>query len=252
MKKIVVIDSKDKNSGSTSDFKFSLSTSINDVKKIRLVSCSIPNTSYNVRTGVNDQISITELTGTLTFSATINPGSYSISDLLLEIADCLTAQSALTGNTWIYTLTINSTLVQNNKVVISAGGVNSFTLNFGTGVNQINKLIGFSSVDLLTDTSHTSDLVANCLYPRIIYLDIDEFPSNTYTKNSSHTFSLICNGVSSNGEYIEFNENTQFNQICFDSSISKTINNISVKLRDENERILDLNGNDWILILQLN
>ena len=83
------ISSKDRNasSNSSSDFFVYLPVPVSNIKSIELSELSLPNTIYNIRTGINDSICWDYLS--VSYNFTIPPGLYSISSLLSTIQTSL-------------------------------------------------------------------------------------------------------------------------------------------------------------------
>jgi len=121
---------------------------------------------YAILDSTRHAIEVTESIGPLTFTVAM-PDVYTGrgQEIATQLAAALTAESALSGNTWVYTVTYGAPLP---VFVISAGGVNTFSLNFGTGApvtvhqegrydrNDVHMVLGFDKTDTAVAATHTS------------------------------------------------------------------------------------------------
>ncbi|MFA5151317.1 MAG: hypothetical protein WC554_02030 [Clostridia bacterium] len=247
----LIVNSKDRlsESNSSTDFKILLQEPINNVKKICLLGVYIPNMCYNIRSNVNDKLTFFENGSVNNISAVLNPGIYSIDDLATHIETQMTAISLSSGQHWNYTCVYSDITL---KITISAGGVNTFALKFGSSYSrQCWKILGYNQEDYAAATSQISTNVIAANYPSIINIRINEFLTkiyNTGANQQKYTFSLFCDGLS--GYYIQYNNNSNFNLVQFNEP-QKNITTLTIQLRDDDDLILNNNNSDWHMILRL-
>jgi len=145
MERYLLINSTDRISGNSSNFKIHLSHALHKVSKIKLLSVSLPNTIYNITTA-NNRLDFTD---GITYTITIPPGAYTVNSLIGSHQTLLNA----TPSALNFTVSYSATTL---KVTISANG--SFQLLFGTGSNasfSCSKELGFESIDTINANSHT-------------------------------------------------------------------------------------------------
>ena len=195
------------------------------------MNCSIPVTWYNVKTGVNDTILFNEGAGNLT--ATLTQGNYSISDLVTEIKTALDTAGLDT-----YTVTYSSISM---KITISSTG--SFSLLFNTGSSEIYKLIGFENIDTSSASSHVGSNVIDLALVKRIQIIIPELGVIGRSTDTNVEYTFLIDVDENRGNLVHFNDQGNFNQFQFGSY--KTLSQLHVILRDQDNNILDLNGGDW-------
>ena len=240
----LVVSSADRVTGNSNDFRINLKEPITNVKKISLISCYIPNSTYNIRLGVNDTINFRESGAIADEVATLTPGAYNSTTLAIEIATQLTAEST---NTWTYTCGYSGTSM---KFTISAGGVHQFALNFANGTNQAYRQMGFTNANTSTATTQTSINVIDLGYPKLVFINISELNNRTHSTvtHAMSTFALNVNSISS--YYIQFSENIDYYYVTLNSP-SIIIPTLTISLRDEAGKSIDLNGAEWTLTLRI-
>lgn len=236
MSRQIFINSKDRISGTSSNFLVNMNISIEYADYLQLLNVRIPNTFYNVNS-YNNQITFIDNLS-VTHTITIPNGSYNINNLLTAIQTALNAASAL-----VFTLTYNSTTF---KLTIST--TDNFQLLFGSGLNQLNYLLGFSSIDLNGANSYTSDLCVSLSFNYIV-IKIDEIGRTAYystNKRDEKTFIIPINEPS--GSYVEYDHKQYFYQ-CADTR-GKVLSQLNISLFSPGGNPLNLNGSDWYMILE--
>lgn len=169
----VFVDSRDREYGSLTEFSYKIPQSSETVNGIQIIKVSIPKSYHEIRTGVNDVLNLTELTGPTVINAQITPGTYEASALATHMGTILTTASA-GGNAWVYTVTYNAST---GRFTFSAGGVNSFTMNWATA-NAAAAICGFPATNIATATTHTSTNVVDMEPNRNLYLSCGNFGSS--------------------------------------------------------------------------
>ena len=88
MNKICILDSRKRdnyNLSKSNDFRISLNYPLEKIKKVKLVSCFIPHTIYNIDS-YNNSWRIT-ITGNGTYDMFLIVGNYSVSELIQQFQD---------------------------------------------------------------------------------------------------------------------------------------------------------------------
>jgi hypothetical protein len=112
------VNSKNRVSGVSSNFKCNLPNSILNCKRISLESVCIPNAIPNIISGYNDQICWFQ--GSTSYNISIPQGSYSITELIPVIT---TGMNALDSNN--YNITLNPVTFK-----LTFTGTSNFKLNW--------------------------------------------------------------------------------------------------------------------------
>ena len=224
---LIVVDSKDRVSGNSSNFVWNL-PSIHDknFNSIAIQSIEMINSFLQIN-DYNNTIIIDEGGGNLTATLT-QRNDYTQTSLCAEIKTQLEAVGALT-----YTVSTVS-----NKMTISATGNFDLVLS---GL-EICDIIGFNK----DNTSYTglatytaTNFVSLNSAIDLIYVDIKEVSNIVHTTNFSHTF-VIQNNVN-NMDYINFTSNAYYQMHVSDI---KSWKNWTIKLNDRQNRPITL-GTDW-------
>jgi len=227
-------------SNSSSDFSIRLLNPLDDIKKIRLLNVLIPNTVYNINSN-NNTFLWEESAGGGQISSTLTNGSYSAQTFATMLKTVMDADS---NNSQSYTISYN---IDTGKYTISSSA--NFSLYFSQMNSTIAKMMGFASTsDQTGSSSYTSTNVCNFSFSDFISIKITQFEDNM-KKNIyggsiyyDHTF-IIPNNTNFSDIISYHNDVDDENEIVF--NISKSFKFLNISLRDENNNILDLNGNDW-------
>jgi len=191
---------------------------------------SIPYSFYNINTINNVLIYTLNL---VNYTVTITPGNYNITQLVTFL------KSNMSG----FTISYNSIT---NKMTFSHSTYNFTFLSTST----CQEILGFK-----TNTNYTSTTLSlislNCV--SLIPIKCINIVSNllTYNINKSNPNNqsiLCCMPITTQpNSIIEYKNNNNFRSNLFINQIS----NITIKLTDQNNNILNLNGLDFFLTIQL-
>lgn len=228
----LILNSKHKtaNSVGTHDFTIELKNSIQGRYKVN--ACVIPNTFYNI----NSYCNVLYFDDGTPRSVTITPSNYSASTLATAIQTALNAS----GSSITFTVTQSSAT---NKMTIA--GDSAFTLKFGTNTtNSIAKRIGFIDADTSSALSHVGTNVIDIAYPRMVFVDINQRPNVASSGNGTGT--MVFPIESSSSDLSIFKSESSF-EMYIDFELT---NIIECKIRDDDNKPLDLNGADWFIQLQ--
>jgi hypothetical protein len=214
-----------------------LNTALQNVKKIKLSQFTIPNTIYNVRTGINDQVCWNRLATNYNFQ--IPKGQYTILTLLSTIQ---TGMNGIDANTYVCTYNTNNFLV-------TISGASTFFLNWNSNPQAATgcyKQLGFAKTDLVTATSQTAVYAPDLSYPEFIFVSIAEIPNfltTTSSLSTSNRFSFCIPLLDSGSSLLFISPETMENTVEFASPIS--LYNISVNLKDKDGNFVDTIGAHW-------
>jgi hypothetical protein len=248
--KLIYISSNqryDYNTTSSSEFSVPCADSL--YGGYRLKAISIPNTIYTIDNNVND-IFVVETGGS---SYIVDMPSNYISDgttLATQLQTAIVASTGIAGFIVTY-----SDLT--SKLTFNSGGP-VFTLNFSTvplsppaltpttpNLRPINNILGFGLTSYTSSGGGilSSTYIVNLTRTPVIFIVIEQ--ANNYLQSvrtgSKYTF-MIPNNVNSL-YFIDsfFDQTAIFNQFAKE---------LKITLRDENNRIVDIQNIDWYMVLE--
>lgn len=223
------IKSADRDSGSSSSFRYTLTTPVKDPLRVSLVSAEIPIMTQNVRSPYN-YFTWTE-SGT-SYTATVTAGSYSTSDLLTALA---TAMNAKTSNT--YTFTESSTTLK-----ITLATTNSITITS----TYLSTHLGFTSSQSGTSITATNSYCINV--PDTYWnLCIRNLTSNYIGKGVCPTFKIP---ITVDSGYILYHSD----RLTFEQSFVPELQQLGyldICLYDSYGYAVDLQGLEWSFTLKV-
>lgn len=233
---LFIVKSADRTSGTSSNFVWhnkEMSQMLFNIRELELMSVHIPNTIYNIRTGVNNTFTINRGTNTVTLSA----GMYTIDTLVSAVQTALGVTDGAT--TW--TVTYSSTT---GRVTIA--GTNAFTITWGT--TSPKQALGFST-DTTSNTTVTGDQSYTLVHPYEIYITILEFGRPIRTTNARDFPTFVVDVLQPTNNVIIYvaDQNTP-QKIIF--SPLKTIDQLTVRLSMYGNESVDLNGSEWAMVFK--
>mgnify|MGYP005867437537 CR=1 FL=1 len=235
MTKTLLINSTDRYDGTSTNFKLDMRNSYK-VKNVKLLHCRIPVTWHNIDS-YNNTILFNE--GGSNLTATLTQGSYNISDLQTEIETQMDSAGAD-----IYTVTYDKKTM---KITISSTG--TFSLLFGTSSSEIYEILGFDNIDTSTASSQTGNNVIDLIRVKNILIKIPELGIFGRSTNDDDKYTFIIPVNQNRSEFIRFNDNDNFNQIKILDD--RLITELTIIVKDERNRALELNSSEICLILEL-
>ena len=230
----IVIDSSRRTSNypSNNQWTYKLDESFKNIKSFKLNGCMIPNTQYLINSN-NNSLVVTHLATDYTF--TLTNGFYTPSTLATEL------QTQLNTNAFGATFTVTQSTVTNKyRLQCTASIIYKFASNTILG-----KILGFGS----SDTASTADVYSTNVYNlggvKYYRLEIEEANNQIVTNiSTSKNQFIIPNNVNS-GEYNYItNSNNIINNI---ENLQKDILKFTIKLYDDEDNFVDLNGADYLL-----
>jgi hypothetical protein len=262
----IVVNSRDRNiirEPDSNAFRFKLRRPLTNVLSIELVSGCIPGFFFNMNLGWN---TFTFKEGGNPYTITLTPGLYTDLTLLVELQ---TQLNAIPNKRNTYTVTQNPIT---KRMQIQSNNVISYKLLFSTGLakDQIDlnlvsivsmntpaRLLGFGLQD------YTSD--GNGLLRSILPMDINNFLNRVYLhlESDGRNLSLMEVGagkqdcfhvfylIPGEKDYVFLDKDIDHS--IFESSPAPIarMTTLEVSLRDEFNRLLDINRRDYSLIFEI-
>ena len=227
-------------SSSATDCELRLAEALHNVSAVNLRRFSCPNTIYNIQTGINDVVCLTR--SSTDYTVTIDAGSYTANALATAIqAEMNDADSNS------YTCTYDSKTM---KFTIT--GSAAFTLTWATHTSAstgMYKVLGWTAADTSSATSQTATVVANLSSPTSMLMRITEFGSCGVCGNLPYTFDLPLNVASGMLTYIA--SSTNYPQRLSFGQAGRSFQNLHVRLFDDENTEIELNGAEWELLLEI-
>lgn len=233
----LVLDSKDRtnHSESTTDCSFHIQPTISGCHQAKLVSLVCPNTQYNINS-TNNHIYFNDGSDKV---GVITPGNYDITSFLIVVKSTMESVSSLT-----FTVAYDDTTM---KITIIGSANWNFT--FFNRVNSSVSILGFDEIDYPVGLSVTGDYVIDLSLPLYFYILVDEFGTNVKSGNPFDNGSFVITNNTNVSDIITFTENTFFRQVF--NITESNMQTVHVNFRDHNNRVMDLNGSDWVMIFRL-
>ena len=230
----LLINSADRLSGTPSSFIMNLPNKISNVVAVKLKEVALNHKVFNISNEYNNsRVSIVEGMHHL-INFDIPDGHYTENEL------CIVLQNLLISNSmfgFIYTVTYSPNTY--SFTISSTGGfsLNSIGITSFLGFDTNNMTPGFN-------LSYTSTNVTQFNNYQYILADFSCFPQNMITSNASIKTTFKFSNVESQQEYSGL-----ANQIC---TMSKTdVQYFTVNLKNADGSIINLRGNDWWCLLEI-
>jgi hypothetical protein len=225
----LVINSKDGQFGNSSSFDVQFTQSLINVKSLRLLSASIPNSTYNI----NSTNNIIYVNGN---PVIIPIGSYNTSNLPSTLQTTLNAA----GLGIVFTVTYSDISF---KLTIS--GTLAFTI--GSGVNSINDILGLSvsGPSIVVTGNNIVDLRGDQYY----YLIIDVLNNNVKGSNLRDYGAYIIPTNVPSGGISQFRSNTDYPIV---GTTTSNINKMNIVIKSYNGQYVNFNGANIVLIFEIN
>lgn len=263
----VEVNSRDRNVRSYTDpseFRVRLFKPLKDVTSVRIVGGSLPATLYNINIGYN---SFTLLEGTTKFTITIDPGRYNYTQLASEIASTINSSVGITNS---YSVQFSG--ITGKMTLSRTAGASTFSLLFLTGdfvdvvdannttqtVNSPARLLGFDRADyadngtgaIVSPNAADVNYLVNRVY---VYLNHDNNQDigsidRSVGRHQPHT--IVYMDETNTGTKFLNKETFEPLFEAFPAPISR-ISTLDVALRDEFDRLVNLTGRDFTLLLEV-
>jgi len=233
----VIVNSKNRTStsSSTTDFEIKLDNPIEG--DFYLEYAIIPNNVYTVNSA-DDTNKIYFYENSTNKTASITPGYYSESSFPAAIKSALDTAS---GGFATYTVTISS-----STKIMTITSTQNFGLRFSTDEGASRRM-GYSRSNTATNTtSHTGSGVIYLSLPNIFLININQ-ATHAVSVPPHFASSFYVPADSLFGEIIYYNGKDSFREQIV--KLNRT-NALNVKLRNEDNQAVSINGGDVILVLR--
>ena len=229
--KYLKIDSSDRLTGSSHNFHINIPQYLRS-QRLKLAYLSMPISWYNINEN-NNRIYLDE--GTIV-QGTIPIGNYT-SDALVSAVE--TELNNITGS-GRYNVSLDRLT---NKLTVSA--LSNFKVPFGT--NSVNNVLGFDTTQFERyGTSFTASGMVNVNMIDSLHVSIGK---SIQVESTDHQGCSLVIPVNKNQlDFIDYAPQEEFRQ-CI--TLQTRRNNINVVVRDGKHNILDLNGLDWYMVLEI-
>ena len=236
---IIIIDSSKRNTALYSlnnNFVYNTNRTYYNPKKLSLISAIICNSQYIINSN-NNQFNLT-YSCTL-YTATITQSNYTPTSLATALQTALNNLSIGT-----FTVTANT-----NTMQFTITSTNSVVFNFSKNT-LLSQLLGFPTTDSTSVTTITSTNAYTINTTRYYKIYINEL-NNNYDTNINNSFNyIILNNVNS-GEYLYLTDINNVNNTHEINIRNINLNTLNIKLYDEWDNLVELNGIDYILIFKI-
>lgn len=227
------ISSRDRISGDTNDFLVNIvQGGFNGAKSVRLQSCTIPKSIYNINSSNN----VFQINDGGVQTVTLTPGNYTIGQLMVELKTQLDAASANT-----YTCTYDNIAM---RVTIASTGATSYLFSQGGPWREL----GFDEADTASLVSVTGTNTPMLYWPLSVFILVDKFPLGGYNSNNGrYTFRVPMNVNSAD----ILNYEPMHEQIIYFGGCGGSIGQIRVTLSYSDGSLIDLGNADWEMVLKI-
>jgi hypothetical protein len=224
--RMLKIDSSNRDSGGTSsEFKITLPRALHKGDVFELLYAHIPQTYFNIDS-TNNTFVFNE--GGLDLTAVLTPGYYTTSSILVELA---TSLNSLGSFTYTVSLIANTQRIQiTGSSAFSVVAIERSPLGFGvsTGVSL----------------THIGTAVLNLERHQSLSIDINDI---TEIEGKNHGSTFIIPSDQDLLVVLEYTPKTSFTQQVNITSDSKVL---SVRLKDKDNKTIELHGADWWFLLK--
>lgn len=264
---LLEINSRDRNRRiypNASEFRVRLFRPLKDVTQLQIAGGTIPSCVYNINVGWN---SFTFEEDGIRYAATLQPGKYTFQTLANEITSVLNNLVGIQNKYEVSFNTINGkttiTRVANNKdfrLLFASGDFVDFYDQANTlqKINSPAHLLGFLNAD------YSSNSVGSIVSPNIADLDFILTRFYLYVNHdNTQDLGIIERAVGRNhphailymdsgyGNYKFLNKETYEPLFQAKPAPIARMATLDIALRDEFDRLIDLNGRDFTLLLEV-
>ncbi len=240
-KKLIIISSKDRDSGASSDFHVSFTDSklFSDTHRIRLNKVSLPNSFHNINIQ-NSGFYYEESTDPgVTRIFTLTPGQYSVG----AIISAFTTFVATYGGS--ASLSLNP--ITNRFSMTSPGNITVFGLSDAS--TDLGYILGFEPIDYASTTA-VANRVPDLVGESVVYLHMDFINRNSITPATSSlkgdVLAMLQMKDVSYGETLHYSADDN-DAVEFPNGLNTS--DFQIYLTDIEGNKLDLNGSEWEMSL---
>ena len=237
---IVEIDSRERTKGTIDNFEIILKNPIylNRDRQyfVRVENLRIPTSFYNIDSNYNTLKITEDPAGTpATFTITVDPGNYTINELLTELNTLLDAGTQKSNN---YTLSVDDTT---GKVTISTDTTDFKIIGADS---KLSVPLGFVSGTDYTSSTRSLTSANHILMSTKRYLKInsDLTSNNHYSKDKIEPIGCVV-PITESRSTIQYFANNMGYKTRMENK--HNIKHIRFNVRDGNNNSVDFNGIDW-------
>lgn len=235
---VLYIDSSQRTTGTSVDFTLSLASSVAKVLEVEVIGAEIPYTFYGV-TATNNRI-VWTLSGPHT--CTVTPGNYTVSQFVTALQTAMNAVQA--GWTITYS-------AQTYKLTFSHASAFTIDMSNASGTTTMSRVIGLAATTTLA-TSKVMTNAVNVSGPRYLLIKSRALTRPKITRpylNATQDDVLYKVSIQGGPGDILVEKNLYTNRLKF--GVRQVIKNLDFQLTDELGNLMDLNGHDWSLSVNL-
>ncbi len=263
---LVEVNSRDRNTRAypyPQQFRWRFQRPLKDVKAVTLCGGNVPTRIYNVNVPWNQ---FTLLEGSTRFNIALNAGRYTLSSLAIEIGSRINATSGIANQ---YSVLFSPTSDQ--MTITRDVGTASFSFLFATGdytdtydsnntlvmINTPAKLLGFGKADysdggtgkITSPYAAELDFLVNRLY---LYINADNNQDiNTIERSVGRDAPFAIIYMDENNQSYKFFDKVTYEPVYISAPAPVSrMTTLNVELRDEFNRLIDLNGRDFTVLLE--
>ena len=257
---VLIIDSKYRDDASTTspnDYIVTLISKYPDTVSFELVHCNVPNSNYNVITGVNDLIHFNDGAGDRI--ATLLPGLYTLSTIGTAVAVALNAAPDTAITSFSSLIPAGAT----DLLTIITSPTEPFTIQTGTNsvyrTQTATKTLGFRPTDVVS-TVVGGNYAVNSHFPPPLELDsyislhIDGMERCDSNSNSIQNCFCVL-PLNSAGEafgLLKDPNNVDNDNYKYFYVQPKKLSKLRISFRDWNDNLYDFMGREHILVFKVN
>lgn len=241
-KKIFYINSKNRVSGSNSNFAYEIDTKEFEPDFVTVLSLNIPKTYYMVQNGQN---TMTLRENAVDTSITFTPGNYNRSNLKTVFQNLLNDNSS---QGWSYVVSKPaSNAVDTGKYTFTVTGNGGLQPAFIFNEDyQLHEMLGF---DVGITNTFTADSLTSTNVIKIQKEDSLFIRSDITGQHSLQILQEVYTHYTADYDHVAF-ENT--NPLIYAKKINNHYTNVyHFQLTNENGKEIDLNGNNWTMTICL-
>jgi hypothetical protein len=231
---VLYIDSKHRTSGTSENFTLQLSTNIAKIQQVEVISAEVPYTFYVIN---STNCAISWSSGATVYTANVPVGNYTITTFLPALQ---TAMNAVMAG---FTVTYSTVTFK-----ITFANATAFSI---LGTSTISDIIGLSGTTA-SAASVTLPRVFNIGGPKYLLIRSTKLTQPKITRpflNSTQNNILYKIDINGSPGDILVEKNLYTNMLKY--GVRQTIRTIDFQLTDDNGNLIDLNGLDWSLTLNL-
>jgi hypothetical protein len=245
----------------SNDFRWKLQTPLKDVLSVQVVGGSIPSRIFNVDAGWN---AFTFREASKVYTVTLKPGTYTSAQFCSEVS------AELNGLADISNSYIASTNPTTDQFVLTRTGSQSFSLLFATTsysdlfegdtllkINSPRKMMGFAVADYVnTGDTITSpyasevDFLQNRIFLYLNQSTAQDMGTISRSNGKLRPHAVIYMDMPGQS-YKTFTRDLFMPTYTSQPAPIGKINTLDISLRDEYDRVINLNNRDWSVLLEI-